>query len=249
MLVCDLCLLSPAVLVVSGLSEVLVALGQILLSYLVHMHSRMRSLRQGQVHVGPITWEVLPQRPYPAGTASLTSPDFGRPPPHIDPATRWAICKFLAPTTSLTSCEAPQLTGLNYTAMVRPEHSPPTSSPTYARGPTNSDHPRRRLAQRRDRRNLHDVVDHFTGAKSPPVSLADVIFASVTVSSSQGPWDRFRLTLGGFLQCKWLSWIVDRGLVCKEKREITPGTWVQDAFSFPFSNIKLFKYVLNLINV
>jgi hypothetical protein len=27
----------------------------------VHMHSRVRSLRQGQVHVGPITWEVLPQ--------------------------------------------------------------------------------------------------------------------------------------------------------------------------------------------
>jgi hypothetical protein len=61
MLVCDLCLLYPTVLVVSGLSEVLGALGQILLSYLVHMHSRLRSLRQGQVHVGPITWEVLPQ--------------------------------------------------------------------------------------------------------------------------------------------------------------------------------------------
>ena len=60
MLVCDLCLLNPVVLVVSGLSEVLGALGQILLSYLVHMHSRLRSLRQGQVHVGPITWEVLP---------------------------------------------------------------------------------------------------------------------------------------------------------------------------------------------
>jgi hypothetical protein len=59
--VCDLCLLNLAVLVVSGLSEVLGALGQILLSYLVHMHSRLRSLRQGQVHVGPITWEVLPQ--------------------------------------------------------------------------------------------------------------------------------------------------------------------------------------------
>jgi hypothetical protein len=27
------------------------------------MHSCLRSLRQGQVHVGPITWEVLPQRP------------------------------------------------------------------------------------------------------------------------------------------------------------------------------------------
>ena len=61
MLVCDLCLLNPVVLVVSGLSEVLGALEQILLSYLVHMHNRLRSLRQGQVHVGPITWEVLTQ--------------------------------------------------------------------------------------------------------------------------------------------------------------------------------------------
>jgi hypothetical protein len=55
MLVCDLCLLNFAILVVSGLSEVLGALGQILLSYLVHMHSRLRSLRQGRVHVSPIT--------------------------------------------------------------------------------------------------------------------------------------------------------------------------------------------------
>jgi hypothetical protein len=61
MLVCDLCLLYPPVLVVSGLSEVLGALRQILLSYLVHMHNRLRSSRQGHVHVGPITWEVLPQ--------------------------------------------------------------------------------------------------------------------------------------------------------------------------------------------
>jgi hypothetical protein len=61
MLVCDLCLLNPVVLVVSGLFGVHGTLGQILLSYLVHMHSHLRSLRQGQVHVGPITWEVLPQ--------------------------------------------------------------------------------------------------------------------------------------------------------------------------------------------
>ena len=61
MLVCDLCLLNLAILVVSGLSGVLGTLGRILLSYLVHMHSRLRSLRQGQVHVGPITWEVLTQ--------------------------------------------------------------------------------------------------------------------------------------------------------------------------------------------
>jgi hypothetical protein len=60
--VCDLCLLNPAVLVISGLSEVLRTLGRIMLSYLVHMHSRRRSVRQGHVHVGPITWEVLPQK-------------------------------------------------------------------------------------------------------------------------------------------------------------------------------------------
>jgi hypothetical protein len=61
MLVCDLCLFNLAILVVSGLSEVLGTLEQILLSYLVHMLSHLRSLRQGQVHVGPITWKVLPQ--------------------------------------------------------------------------------------------------------------------------------------------------------------------------------------------
>jgi hypothetical protein len=61
MLVCDLCLLSLAILVVSGLSGVLVTLERIMLIYLVHMHSDLRSLRQGQVHVGPITWQVLPR--------------------------------------------------------------------------------------------------------------------------------------------------------------------------------------------
>jgi hypothetical protein len=57
-------LLNPAVLVVSGLSDVLGAIGRILLSYLVHMHRCLRSLRQGHVHVGPITWEVLPHASY-----------------------------------------------------------------------------------------------------------------------------------------------------------------------------------------
>jgi hypothetical protein len=61
MLVCDLCLLNLAILVISGLSKVLGTLRQIMLSYLVHMHSHLRSLRQGQVHMGPITWEVLLQ--------------------------------------------------------------------------------------------------------------------------------------------------------------------------------------------
>jgi hypothetical protein len=52
MLVCDLCLLNLAILVVSGLFGVFGTLKQILLSYPVHMHSRLRSLRQGHVHVG-----------------------------------------------------------------------------------------------------------------------------------------------------------------------------------------------------
>jgi hypothetical protein len=60
MLVCDLCLLNLVILVVSSLSGVLGTLERILLSYLVHMHSRLRFLRQWQVHVGPITWKVLP---------------------------------------------------------------------------------------------------------------------------------------------------------------------------------------------
>jgi hypothetical protein len=61
MLVCDLYLLNLAILIVSGLSGVLKTLERILLSYPVHMHSHLRSLRQEQVHVGPITWDVLPQ--------------------------------------------------------------------------------------------------------------------------------------------------------------------------------------------
>jgi hypothetical protein len=60
MLVCDLCLLNLAILVISGLSGVLGTLGRILLSYRVHMHICLRSLRRGHVHVGPIIWEVLP---------------------------------------------------------------------------------------------------------------------------------------------------------------------------------------------
>ena len=45
-MVCDLCLLNLAILVVSVLSGVLGTLGWILLSYLVHMHSCLKSLRQ-----------------------------------------------------------------------------------------------------------------------------------------------------------------------------------------------------------
>jgi hypothetical protein len=36
-----------------------------LLSYLVHVHSDLRPLRQGLVHVGPITWEGCHNGPPP----------------------------------------------------------------------------------------------------------------------------------------------------------------------------------------
>jgi hypothetical protein len=55
MFVCELCLLNFANLAINGLFEVFGTLGQILLSYLVHVHSRLRSVRRGQVHVGLIT--------------------------------------------------------------------------------------------------------------------------------------------------------------------------------------------------
>lgn len=62
MFVQELCLLNPlnpVILVISGLFVVLGTLRQILLSYLVHMHSRLRSVEQEHVHVSPLTW-VLP---------------------------------------------------------------------------------------------------------------------------------------------------------------------------------------------
>jgi hypothetical protein len=178
----------------------------------------------------------LEPRPCPTGAVSATSSDFGRPPPHVDRATRWAIYQFLAPTTSLTSREAPKLTGLSYTTMVRPTHSPPMSSPACARGPTYSGHLWHRPAHRRDRRDLPDVVDHFTGAKSPPLRLVAVIFAILTVPTTQGPWDRFRLTQGGFLHCQWLDWIVNRGLVYKEEGKYTRDPSARCIFLSLFEN-------------
>jgi hypothetical protein len=74
------------------------------------------------------------------------------------------------------------------------------TSAACARGQSSSNHPRRRPAHRRDRRDLPDVTDHPTGALLPPVSLAAVIFAPVTVSASQGSRVRFRSSLGGFEQ-------------------------------------------------
>jgi hypothetical protein len=160
------------------------------------------------------------------------SPDFGRPTPRVDRATRYTIVQLLAPTTSLTSREAPRLTGLSYPAVVRPGSSPPPSFPACARGSTNSGHPRRRPAHPHDRRNLPYVVDHFTGAISPPVSPAALFSVAGTVPIGEGPWVIFRVTPGGFLHCQRLDGIVTQGPICKERRKSIPGTLAQSGFCF-----------------
>jgi hypothetical protein len=110
------------------------------------------------------------------GEAELPSSDFGHPPPRVNQAIWWAIFQFIAPMSSLTSGEALWPVQLNYTALDRPESSSPTSSPACARGPTYSDHRRRRSAHRRDRQDLPYTLDHFIGAISPPVSPSALFF-------------------------------------------------------------------------
>jgi hypothetical protein len=56
----------------------------------------------------------------------------------------------------------------------RLEHTPPPSPTTCTRGQPCSGHHRRRLAPRRDRQDLPDVTQPFTGPPSPLVSRATV---------------------------------------------------------------------------
>jgi hypothetical protein len=101
---------------------------------------------------------------------------------------------------STSPCGAPRALSLNPIAVVWSEQEPPTTSAACARGQSSPGHPRRRPAHRRDRRDRPDVTDHPTGALLSLVSLAAVIFATVTVSASQGSQVRFRLSPGGFVQ-------------------------------------------------
>jgi hypothetical protein len=102
-----------------------------------------------------------------AGDARSRSPDFTRSPANIDRAPRWVILQFLARVDSSAPREASHALGLTYISMDRPEHSPPTSSLAYARGPADSGHHRRRAVPRRDRKDLPKPTPPFTG---PPGS-------------------------------------------------------------------------------
>jgi hypothetical protein len=88
------------------------------------------------------------------GKPRSSSPDFGRPPAREDREIRWAVLQFLAHTPSLIPSKALWPIRLVNCALDRPDSSPPMSSPAYAHGPADSDHPRRRPAHRRDPRDL-----------------------------------------------------------------------------------------------
>jgi hypothetical protein len=110
-----------------------------------------------------------------------SSPDFGRPPTRVDREFRWAVLQFLAHTPSLIPGEALWPIWLVNCALDRPDSSPPPSSPACARGPADSDHPRRWPAHRRDPQDLPYTLGHLTGAVSPSVSPSAISSAAGTV--------------------------------------------------------------------
>jgi hypothetical protein len=142
----------------------------------------------------------LEPRTSPTGIVQSRSLEFVNPPERVDRVTLCTISQFLAHMASPSPSGAPRALYLNPTAVVWPEQEPPTTFAACARGQSSSSHLRRRPAHRRDRRDLPDITDHPTGALLPPVSLVAVIFATVTISASQGSGVRFRLSPGGFVQ-------------------------------------------------
>jgi hypothetical protein len=121
-----------------------------------------------------------------AGGARLTLPDFVRPLSHVDRTTQWATLWFLAPTTPLTSSEAPRAVWLNSTVVGRPEHASPTSPTAWAHDQPYSDHHRRRSAPRRNRHELSDLTQPSTGPLPPPVSRATAFYPYGYCSGEEG---------------------------------------------------------------
>jgi hypothetical protein len=146
----------------------------------------------------PWSFPKLEPRTSPTRTVWSRSPEFVTPLEHVDRVTHWTISRFIARIASTSPRGAPHAPWLNPTTVVWPEQVPPTTSAACARGQSSSSHLRRWPAQRRDRRDLPDVTDHPTRALLPPVSLAVVIFAPVTIPASQGSSVRYRISSGGY---------------------------------------------------
>jgi hypothetical protein len=146
-----------------------------------------------------------------AGDTRSRSPDFTRPPANVDRAPRWAFLQFLARVDSLAPREASCALGMNYIAVDRPEQPLPTSSPAYARGPTDSDHHRRQAVPRRDHKDFPKPTPPFAGPPSPPVSRAALFTSAGTVQKGGGTSGKKEKKLGGFLNCQRPRWIVAQG--------------------------------------
>jgi hypothetical protein len=89
--------------------------------------------------------------------------------------------------------------GLTCTAVDRPEHSPPTSSPACARGPADSGHHRRRATPRCDRKDLPKPAPPFVEPPSPPVSRAALSPFAGTIQKGGGTSGKKEQKSGGFL--------------------------------------------------
>jgi hypothetical protein len=146
----------------------------------------------------PWSFPKLEPRTSPIGTVRSRSLEFVTPPEHVDRVIHWTISRFLARIASTSPSETPRAPWLNPTIVVWPEQVPPMTSAACARGQSSSSHLRRWPAHRRDRRDLPDVTDHPTRALLPPVSLAVVIFAPVTVPANKGSRVRYRISPGGY---------------------------------------------------
>jgi hypothetical protein len=133
-----------------------------------------------------------------AGDTGSRSPDFTRPPASVDRAPRWAFLQFLAWVDSLAPREASRALGLNYIAVDRPEHPPPTSSPACARGPAGFGHHRRRVVPRRDRKDFPEPTPPFAGPPSPSVSRAALFTSAGTIQKGGGTSGKKEKKSGGF---------------------------------------------------
>jgi hypothetical protein len=99
-----------------------------------------------------------------------SSPDFSRPPARVDRAIRWVVLQFLTHTHlpwSLVKLSGP----FDWSIVPWLGRTPRRRRAlACARGPADSDHPRRRTTHRRDPQDLPYTLGHITGAVSPLVS-------------------------------------------------------------------------------
>jgi hypothetical protein len=154
--------------------------------------------------------ELEPRTPA-TGIAQSCSPEFGAPPAHVDRVSLCAIFQFTACMVSTSPHGAPRAIGLTGIAVIRPEHSPPTSSPACARGPADSDHHHRRAVPRCDRQDLPEPTPPLAGPLSPPVSRAVLFPSAVTVFIRGGTSGEKKKRPGGFVRCQRHKGIVAQG--------------------------------------